>query len=82
MAPIIGRSMNVGHLAERELSRETKVLRENPPQYNFMQHKSYTTWGGIKPGRRGGKPASSNLKFDRPKEIGLLGREFWRRFLH
>jgi hypothetical protein len=55
--------MSVGQSVEWELAGETEVLGENLPQCHFVNHKSHTTWPGLEPGRRGGKPVSNRLSY-------------------
>jgi hypothetical protein len=42
--------MNVEHLMESELARETEVLGKNLLQYHFIHHKSHMTCPGLEPG--------------------------------
>jgi hypothetical protein len=49
----------VEQLVEWKLAGETKVLKENLPQFHFVHHESHLTW----PGRRGGKPATNRLSY-------------------
>jgi hypothetical protein len=53
--------MNVERLVEWELARETEVLGENLPQYQFV----HPTWPdlGSNPGRCDGKPATNRLSY-------------------
>jgi hypothetical protein len=50
---------------ECRLARETEVLGENVPQRHFCPSQN-PTWpdSGLKPGRRGGKPATNRLNYD------------------
>jgi hypothetical protein len=54
---------DVGQSVEWELAGGIEVLGENPPQCHFVHHKSYMTWSGSNPGRRGGKPATNHLRY-------------------
>jgi hypothetical protein len=40
---MVGWLMNMGQLVERKLVRDTEALRQDLPQYYFVQHKSYVT---------------------------------------
>jgi hypothetical protein len=42
--------MNVEQLVEWELTGETEILGENPPQGHFVHKKFHMTWPGIKLG--------------------------------
>jgi hypothetical protein len=55
--------MNMENLVEWWLAGDTEVLGENLPQCHFVHHKSYMTWPGAKPGRRGGKPGTNRLSY-------------------
>jgi hypothetical protein len=45
----------IEQLVEWELAGESEILGENLPWCHFVHHKSYMTWTGIEPWRRGGK---------------------------
>jgi hypothetical protein len=55
--------MMMENLVEWRLAGETEVLGENPPQRNFVHHKSHLPDPGSNPGRRAGKPATNRLSY-------------------
>jgi hypothetical protein len=50
-------------MMECRLAGETEVLGENLPSATFVHHKISRAHPGLKPGRRGGKPATNRLSY-------------------